>query len=170
MRGEQILITKKVLNHGDNPIQKDIRGISKEKIIDTILNEYHSTFKRKLTNTDSNCVYMRHLGSFFTVLTRLKGYIRKAIDRLRKLRKRVEILSLSPDFVKEKSMTWLIERDLTKKVGFAWKQLDQRRELMIMSYLRYNKRVREKGEEYKIKYNYEWYPFKFLQDSRRNLQ
>lgn len=162
MRGEQILILKKIIEHEGNPIPTNIKGVDKEKIVTTILNEYHNTFKRKLTFTDSNCIIMRNLGSFYTNLSRLKGYIWQCIKRIRKLRERVRMLSENPGFVKEQSMTWLIERDLTRKLGFAWKQLDQRRELMIMSYLRYNSRLKKKGEEHKIKYNYEWYPFKFI--------
>lgn len=164
MRGEQILITQRLLKSDKNPIKEDIKGISKEKIIDTILSEYYNTFSRKLTGSESNCITMSNLGSFFTDLSRLKGYIRRSIVRVRKLRIRVAILEQKPGFIKEESMTWIIERDLTRKIGFAWKQLDQRRELMIMRYLRYNDRLRDKKEEHKIKYNYEWYPFKFLKE------
>jgi len=162
MRGEDFLIRKKLLEEDSLPIPDFIRGVPKEKILNVIMDEYHKEWIRKLNFSEENCIYMVNIGSFFTKLSKLKGYTRTLVERIRALRKRLEILSQDPNFVKENSMTWYMERDLTQKLGFAWKQIDQRRELMIMRYLRYVERLKFKGQEHKIKYDYSWYPYKFL--------
>lgn len=162
MRGEDFLIRRKLLEEDKIPLPDSINGIPKERILNVIMDEYHKEWVRKLNFSEENCIYMVGLGSFFTNLSKLKGYTRNLIERLRKLRARLAILSQNPDFVKENSMTWNIERDFTNKLGYAWKQIDQRRQLMIMRYLRYSYRLRLKGDHHKIKFNYEWYPYKFL--------
>lgn len=162
MRGELFLIRQKLLKEEKSPIAKKISNKEPDVIIDTILDEYWKHFNRKMQFTTKNCLIATNLGSFVTDLSKLKGYIRKLIIKIRKLRKRIEVLQQNPDYNPLQSMTYMIERDLTKKLGFAWKQLDERRELMIMRYLRYYHRCRLRGEHHKIKYDYEWYGFKFL--------
>lgn len=164
MRGESFLIAQKMVKEGNYPISEKIGNNSAERIIHVIMEEYINDLKREMQLSPYNTIILESLGSFTTELSRLKGYIRKLIKAIRKLRKRLVVLEKKEDFKKENSMTWRIERDLTAKLGFAWKQLDERRELMIMKYLRYYHRCRIRNEHHKIKYNYEWYPYKFLKE------
>lgn len=164
MKGEVFLIVKKILEREDNPVKETIGNKTPEKIVQVVLDEYWKEWRRKIDYSPSNNIVLENLGSFYTTLSGLKGYTRLLIKKIRTIRKKLKELEQNPDFDRENSKVVYIERDLTRKLQSCWVQLEERRKLMIMRYLRYANNLKEKNEAHRIKYNYEWFGFKFLDE------
>ena len=161
MRGEQFILNKLILDHPDNPIQKDIVDKSRLKIIEVIEDEFWKEFRRKIDFSNDPVIMIPFLGKFSTRYSPLKGYIRASVRRLRRLRKRIAILKEKKNFDPEKSMTVMIERQLVLKVRASWKQLDQMRMTMIARIIVWNEKQRKLGTPEKIKRDYAQLEWKF---------
>lgn len=161
MRGEQFIINALVLKHPENPIKEEIMEKSPEKIIEVIQDEYWKEWKRKLTYSEFSSINAVYLGSFTTDLWELKSYIGGLIKQIRILDARIAKFKENPMYDEKNSMSYYLREDCYKKLRITLKQLDERRKIMILRYLKWAKKKKEVGEEWKIKRNYEWFDFSF---------
>lgn len=161
MRGEQSVINQKVLKHPDNPVKENVKGISAEKIIAVIEEEYWSEWQKKLNYAPVGGVYVRNIGTFFVGFSALKGYIRKLIRHIRSKREFIEKCR-EEENIGSLEVAVKAETDLIRKLGIAWKQLEEQRILFILRILRWNKKMVEKGTPEKIKVHYERFEWSFI--------
>ena len=161
MRGEQSVINQRVLKHSDNPIKESIGSKSPEDIIKCIEQDYWNEWRRKLNFSTTGVVYCKHLGQFHLGFSQLKGYIRSLISNIRKKRIAIKRYEKEGRWTAKKT-TEGIELDLVLKLRAALSQLDEQRTLFILRTIRWNKKLRARGEDYRIKCNYEQWNFSFV--------
>lgn len=160
MRGDIDLITKLLCESKDFPIQAS----SKEealRIMTVINTEYWKEFKRKLEYSENSRIIVKGLGTWDVYYSKLKGYIRKMVDKIRYFRKRLTLLKSNPNFDEQKSKTYLILQDMLVKLRAALKQLDEQKELYILRYLKYTAKKRKLDPGFKPNYDYTWFPYSF---------
>lgn len=161
MRGEQSVINQKVFKHLDNPIKTSIGGKTPEEIIKVIEKEYWDEWVRKLNFSTTGVVFCKNLGQFHLGFSQLKGYIRTLVKNIRSLRESSKRYELEGRH-SAKELVDNKEKDLVLKLQCAWKQLDEQRILFILRILRWNKKLRARGEPERIKVHYENINFSFV--------
>lgn len=143
MFGTQGLVNRIIIEKEDNPISP-IGDITRLRIVEVLFDEQWKELNRQLQFSEDCAITVPNFGRFAVNNSKLRKYIRDAVRKLRKIRKRIEILKTQKDFDPENSMTIIIEKDLVTKIRAAWKQLDSLRMLWINKEKYYKRKKLEK--------------------------
>jgi len=162
MRGEQFIINSLVLKNLQNPIKKDIGKHTPLSIIEVIQEEYWKELALKMQFGNTLSISVKHLGVYIPNLSKLKGYLRRGLRLLKKLRIKIKKAIETNGPIFDTAALMKLEQELTLKMKAAWKQVDEIRQLIIIRTIRSNNKKRKLGLEQDIKVNYEWFPFSFV--------
>lgn len=121
------------------------RGMDR-KIVEAIAMEYFKRWKFQLTNSDCLSIDMRGLGMWIGMNSKLRGYVRENIRKIRYLEKEIEtneeLSFLDKDILREKIGHY------KHRIKLAWAQLDAIRYV----YIRRKEVSKEKKKRRELKY------------------
>ena len=159
MRGETFIINKKILEHPDCPIKEAIGSVSPERIIEVIEAEYWDEWNRLLSYAETSSVYCRNIGSFYVDHSKLRGHMWYILGKLKEFRK---ILTNFKGTDKKRKFIEDYQANLKEKFRCCWKQWEEQRVMFILRTIKWNNKLRARGEEERIKYNYEQWNWSFV--------
>ena len=157
MRGEQSVINKALLAHPECPVKRNIAELTPARIVEVIQAEYWDEWNRLLSYAETSSIYCRNIGKFYVGHSQLRGYLWSVLRELKRIREKKKA-----GLIKEGAYTLELEKTLKEKFRCAWQQWEEQRHMFILRTIRWNSKLKAKGEEHRIKYNYEQWEFTFV--------
>lgn len=149
MVGNQLQINRKILESDRNKIQ-DIGEISKEEIIATINDEYWRQWRKLLISSEFPIIKCNKLGYFQLKFTKAKAEIYKLIKKMRWNREHFP--EKQPG---DGTMIGQMQKHHMTVFRILWAQIDKMRHQHIKRVKKINEKYRKRGQECKIRWNYE---------------